>query len=240
MKAMVLTGGPGSHPFATTSRLLADIAEAEGLETEVTDDIEGGLARLGDCRLLIVNALRWQMLGDSYADERATHAFRLSEPGRDAIRSLLARGGGVLASHTALICFDDWPEWADIVGARWVWGQSSHPPLGMANVQVDVGRHPVVANAKSNFQVVDEVYVDLEMRPDQTTLATAVISGRRHPLVWTRKYGKQGRVVGDALGHDERSITDETHALVLRQAVRWLAEAAPTSRREFFTRWRRT
>ena len=221
MKALVLTGGPGAHPFATTSKLLAEAIAETGLSPSVTDDIEGGLQELEGCRLLAVNALRWRMIDDRYAADREAWRFSLSPAGREAIVAFMAAGGALLASHTAPICFDDWAGWGEIVGATWEWGRSSHPPLGPAHIRLESGRHPIVHGAPAEFDVIDEVYSHMKMEPDVEPLAWGRAYGTDQPLLWAREFGG-GRVVYDALGHDERSLSHPAHARVVRQALAWL------------------
>jgi uncharacterized protein len=43
-------------------------------------------------------------------------------------------------------------------------------------------------------------------------------------VLWARESGG-GRVVYDALGHDERSLAAAAHRQILEQAVRWLSES---------------
>lgn len=224
MRALVLTGGPPGHPYADTSGHLADILADAGYEPSITDDVEGCLAALDGCELLAVNALRWRMLEDRYAAARGEYAISLSSDGRQAMKAFLARGGALLASHTAPICFDDWAGWGDIVGASWRWGQSSHPPLGPARVEVRRGAHPIVAGVTADFDVVDEIYGYMDVRPDVEALAWGTAGDGRHPVLWAREAGG-GRVVYDALGHDERSFAVAAHQQILQQAARWLQGA---------------
>ena len=225
MRNLLLTGGPSSHDFPATAKALAGILGDAGIDSDVTDDIEGGLAALagGAYGLVTVNALRWRMAGDKYTAERPRWGFSLSASGREALTGHLAGGGSLLAVHTAAICFDDWPQWGDVVGAAWVWGESRHPALGPVHVSVGGDdAHPIVAGL-GDFDVVDEVYAFMDVRPDVTPLATAVHDGVAHPLLWARPFGA-GRVVYDALGHDERSLAQPVHRTILRRAARWLVE----------------
>jgi type 1 glutamine amidotransferase len=229
---LILSGGPGHHPYSTTSARLAWYLSLEGFTSDVTEDIEAGLTRLADgCYgLLTVNALRWRMDESQYAAEKDRWAFSLSPEGRAAILAHVERGGPVLAVHTAPICFDDWPEWGDIVGAQWVWGTSNHPPLGLTQVRVNSGVHEIVDGA-GDFEVVDEVYSHLDVRPDVKPLATGHHDGIDHPLLWARQVvspsgeGAGARVVYDALGHDERSLDHPVHRAIIRRAARWLLGA---------------
>jgi type 1 glutamine amidotransferase len=224
VRALVLTGGPPGHPFDATAARLAAIVTAAGYETSVTGDVELCFAALDSCDLLAVNALRWRMLDDRYAAARAEHAFSLSADGRKRFSTFLRRGGALLASHTAPICFDDWPGWGKAVGAAWRWGRSSHPPLGPAVVEVSRQAHPVVDGVLAEFEVVDEIYGHMDVASDVEPLAWGSAGDGRHPVLWAREAGG-GRVVYDALGHDERSFAVAAHQQILSQAVRWLQGA---------------
>lgn len=224
MKALVLTGGPPGHPFDATAGRLAAVLTAAGYETSVTGDVELGFAALDNCDLLAVNALRWRMLDERYAATRAEHAFSLSADGRRRFGTFRRRGGALLASHTAPICFDDWAGWRDAIGASWRWGRSGHPPLGPARVEVRRDSHPVVAGVAGEFDVVDEIYGRMDVASDVEPLAWGDAGDGRHPVLWARERGG-GRVVYDALGHDERSFAVAAHEQILSQAVRWLGEA---------------
>jgi len=219
---LLLSGGfDGDHDFSTSASLAAVLSGA-GFETDVEHDVDAGLARLacGRYDLVTCNALRWQMLGDAYAPWRERFGFSPSPEARAALVGHLARGGGLLAVHTAVICFDDWSEWASILGASWSWGRSSHPPVGPVSVVVDNTEHPVVAGV-GGFDVVDEVYSFLDVADDVEPLMTACPGLLAQPLVWARSHGG-GRVVVDTLGHDRRSYASEAHATVVRQAAKWL------------------
>jgi type 1 glutamine amidotransferase len=225
VRNLILSGGPG-HPFADTTACVADILSASGVESDVTDDIEAGTAALGagGYRLLTINALRWRMLADRYAPQRVEWAYSPSPEARRAIRAHLDRGGGLLALHTAPICFDDWPEWGDIVGAHWDWDTSRHPALGEMKVWIGPEGHEIVDGLEP-FGVVDEAYAFMALRPDVTPLLTTVVEDTEHPLLWARTAGN-GRVVYDALGHDHRAYEVPAQRTILQRAARWLTPPA--------------
>jgi type 1 glutamine amidotransferase len=219
---IILTGGVG-HPFATAAPALRDaLAEVE-VDSAITDDIEAGLAEAVRTRpdLLTVYALRWTMHGSAkYAQQRAAGGFSLSDSGRAGIRGHLARGGGLLAFHTALVCFDDWPEWRDILGAVWTWNRSSHPPYGPIEVRPQDVDHPIVRDARP-FALNDEAYGDLDRVPDLAPLMHArAAGGAWHPILWPRRVGP-GRVVCDALGHDAGAFLQPDHRRIVQRAALW-------------------
>ena len=72
--------------------------------------------------MLTFNTLRWSMQnGEKYEPYKNQWAITLSKFGQKSIWKFLENGGGILALHTAVICFDLWSEWGKILGAEWVW-----------------------------------------------------------------------------------------------------------------------
>ncbi len=220
-RALLLSGGVG-HDCPTTSRLLAQAIAPAGVECEVTEDLDAGFARLRAFDLLVVNALRWPMAVERYAPMRPQWEYHLPEDGKRAIAGHVTAGKPVLAVHTSVICFDDWPGWGEILGARWDWERSYHPPIAEASIAVATDAHPIVAGL-GDFQTVDEIYTDLIIAPDVQPLATSHQGGADQPLLWARTLpGSGARVVVDLLAHDERGYAPETHQAVLRGAAAWL------------------
>ena len=220
---LLLTGGI-VHPFESAAPALAGVLRRHGIESTVTEDIEGGLADLARDRfdLLTIYALRWSMKDDKYAAHRARWALTLSSAARAAIVTHVQSGGGLLGVHTASICFDDWPEWRSLLGGTWVWGQSGHPPLCPVDVHITKPDHALVRGL-TDFTLTDEVYGDLALEADVTPLlqATAIGANRgTHPMLWERSVGR-GRVVYDALGHDATSIEHPVHARILARCALW-------------------
>lgn len=200
---LILSGGL-FHDFDATSAALAGVLADIGVESEITDDIAGALSEPSEYQLITVNALRRQEKG-----------FTLPAQARTTLLDHLERGGGVLCMHAASICFDDWQGWPRVLGARWVWGTSHHPQLGWTSVRV-LGGHPIVEGLR-DFDLVDEVYSDLEVLPDVRPLASAL----GQPVLWARPV-RRGRVVYDALGHDTRAYDNEVHCTLLKRAALWL------------------
>jgi hypothetical protein len=222
VRNIILTGGV-THPFSAAAPALAAALAEVGIESSITDDIEGGLTEAARSRpgLVTVYALRWSMEGIAkYAQQRAAWAFALSEAGRAAVRAHLAGGGGLLAFHTALVCFDDWPEWRDVLGAAWDWNRSSHPPYGPVEVRPAAADHPIVRHAQP-FELNDEAYGDLDRAEDLVPLLQArAVGGDWHPVLWARRSGA-GRVVCDALGHDAGAFLQPEHRRIVKRAALW-------------------
>ncbi len=221
MRAILLSGGI-YHDFPVMSAAVAGILASAGMRVEIVGtpaDLAAALGRPAD--LVVVQALRWRMLGNpKYEPFRAEWAY---ETGPDLIAALDAhagRGGGIMALHTGCICFDDWPGWHDLLGGGWVWGQSFHAP-GLEEVQVTPLPHPVTAGIPA-FTVADEHYRDLALHPGAQVLAEGrAAAGVSHPVAWAHQ-GK-GRAVTITTGHDLASLTEPAQARLIRQGALWAA-----------------
>ncbi len=237
IRNLLLSGGP-VHDFDATSSAIASLLAAGNggptIDTTVLSDPRGALECLravtpggrSDWDLLTVNALHWRMEVDRYAHRRDRDAFDLGTADGELISAFVHGGGGLLAVHTAVICFDAEPHWRALIGATWNWERSFHPPVGEVAVQVTSAgrRHPITAGIEP-FGIVDEVYGFLDPADDIEPLLTATHGGTVHPLLWARTAGT-GRVVTDLLGHGVESIEHPAHRTILRRAAAWTLECA--------------
>lgn len=213
------------HPFATTSRRLAELIGAHGVAVEVRDDVEDALVELGGVSsggidLLVLN------VGNPDGPAPDVPAVELGEPpSLPVVEAVLAgvhahleRGGALLAMHSSSTPLSSFASWSRALGGHWVRGRSDHPPIGPAQIELTGTEHPVSAGL-GDFTLVDERYSWLHTEHDITVLAEHHHAGERHPLVWART---DAPVVYDALGHDERSYDSPDHRRLLDQAVTWL------------------
>lgn len=220
---LIITGG-WAHPFARTSPFLAEVFRVAGFDCVIAEDLDKAASLLAAHKFDLVTIYAcWFGMSDERYDTVRSEWARTSSPAlRDGISSHVGAGRGILALHTAPICFDDWPEWPIIVGGNWNWQRSWHPQSGEMSVE-PVGEHPIF-NGIGPFNVVDERYTDLDVSPDVDVIAWSVAEDRQ-AAIWTHSVGT-ARVVYDALGHDERSLGHADHAVVLRRCALWAAGAA--------------
>jgi type 1 glutamine amidotransferase len=228
---LVLTGGSG-HDFEASTSALVDILDASGIASTVVEDPDLALAALADqpeaWDLVTVNALRWQMGLPRYAHLRDQWEFTLADEQAAALAHHVRSGGGLLACHTAAICFDAEPRWRDLLGGAWDWERSSHPPPGPVLVTPTPAAHDhPLTEGIGAFTVDDEVYGFLDLEPDIVPLLTSPHDGVDHPVLWARHVG-QGKVVTDLLGHDAESVNHPDHAEILRRAGFWLTSSTTT------------
>lgn len=234
MRNLLLVGGPG-HEFDEIAESLDRVLRTAEVATTVVTHPDEMIEALvstdsgGGYDLLTVHALHWGMAADRYAHLRDEHAYHLRSADAGVIGDFVSSGGGLLALHTAVVCFDAEPIWHELCGAAWHWEQSSHPSLGAAEVSItEEGRdHPITAGV-GDFSIVDEIYGFLDEQPGLVPLLVGSHGGRRHPLLWARAVGA-GRVVTDLLGHDAGSIDHPVHGPMLCRAARWAGGATTES-----------
>lgn len=224
-RVLLLTGGsPHAHDFDAIGDALAEVLTEHGNDVIRAGHPDAAADMLvgGDIDVLVVHGLWWRMLDDVYEPWRE-FAYSTPPSTRAAFDGFVRRGGGLVALHTAPICFDDWPGWGDVVGGSWRWGASSHPPLGPVSARI-ITDHPVVDGLAPTIELVDEVYGDLDVRDGVEPLAVArrTEQDAEQPVVWTYCWG-DGRVVFDGFGHDPASIAHADNAAMIIQAIDWVA-----------------
>lgn len=199
------------HPFAETSAALAGVMSRVGLDVVVDDDPDTAFAGLAETDtppdLLVVN------IGNP----------RPSVPGADAaegIEAHLAAGRPLLAVHSSSTAFTEWARWREILGGRWIRGETFHPPQGEGTVRL-AGDHPITDGAGvSSVTVVDEFYTAL-MVDDVDVIGWHEHEGVEHPVAWSHRSG-DARVVYDALGHDGAAFASRARHALLRAELAWL------------------
>lgn len=217
-RILILSGGV-AHDYATTTPMLVDILAEGGLAVETTDRL-ADLARpdLSAFDALILNCVRWSTEWEPGPDG----PYRLGERERTTVMGFLARGKGLMALHAACICFDDWPEYREILGGYWEWNVSGHGPYQPGwEMTIVEGAHPVTQGV-TDFVIHDELYHTLTLTRPVQVLMTALWDGHPHPMAWVTDY-HGARVHFDALGHGPETFQSEPFRRLLRHGARWVA-----------------
>lgn len=202
------------HPFGETAAALAGLLAARGCEVAVRGDVDRALAELGAGRVPLPG-----LLVVDVGQPRDGGASPLPE-GAAALALLDRAAVPVLGVHVSATSFGDSPEWAALLGGRWVRGRTMHPEYGRASVAIEAGHR--ISDGLEDFEVDDERYSWLEVAPAARILATHEHDGERHPLAWALTREGGGRTVYDALGHDAASYSSAGHLRLLGRALDWL------------------
>ena len=210
---VLILGGGASHDF---SKMYGELDAADlrhdGFSVKYTESLQDLPDQLRSADVLI-------QASNQTAPDAAT---------RSAIPQFLARGGGLVAVHAGV--WYNWSDWPDYNRLLIGGGTREHDKLGPFVVTVTHPENPVMAGVPAQFSVEDELYhqtIDPAGAPVEV-LATAhsTITGESYPSVWVVK-GQPGRIVGIALGHDERTHQNPTYRKIIENAVRWSGSWSP-------------
>jgi type 1 glutamine amidotransferase len=234
------------HDHAATSHEVATIFGEPGavgrddVVVQVRSTWRDALDDLDDVGLLVLNSGsgRIDPEFDGGGDDWAAFHERLSGWARS--------GGAILALHQSANTFADAPDFAAVLGGRWIPGISMHPPIGDAVFDVVPG-HPVtdeLADPLGSAGVIgafDERYCHLVVaEPSRVLLTTSGPANpgsgaddgpegggtRLHAVAWVNE-AHGGRTIYSGLGHDVRSYASEPHRAFLRAAAAWLLGGRP-------------
>lgn len=210
-RALVFTGGGDYadpwHPYAESSEQLAELIRSWGVDVEVADTVDPVIDALADHpELFVINA-------GAGPDPHP----RDSELAAAAIAHVEA-GGDLVVVHLSTGLFPGDDAWEELVGARWLWDVSGHPPHGEFRVLIEPDE---LTTGLGDFTIEDESYSRLRLGEGSRVLASHRHDpdGVRHPLLFLRTRGA-GRVIVDLLGHDGASFANPGHRVLLERAIR--------------------
>jgi len=155
----------------------------------------------------------------------------IDQTSRDNLVRLLKRGKGLMVLHHALENYQEWDEWHRMAGGRFLLTPKEvngvRKPASTwkddvpVRVRVAAPRHPVVRGL-TDFDLVDEVYGNLDLLPTVTPLLKTD-EPTSHPVIaWAHTYGRS-RVVAIQPGHGPSAWTNPSYQKLLYQAIRWVA-----------------
>lgn len=146
--------------------------------------------------------------------------------------SRLKEGKGLVALHHCLGSYQDWDEYTKIIGGKYHLKErvvngtkmpgSTYKHDVQFRVHVADSNHPVTRGVK-DFDILDETYGGLEVRPGVQTLLTTEEATSSPKVGWAHTY-EGTRVVTLQLGHDHKAYENPSFRRLLTQAIRWTAK----------------
>jgi putative heme-binding domain-containing protein len=209
---VLVIGGGSSHNFAKFFGV-TDVAtlKAAGYSVNYTEDRDQAASELAKADVAVISVNR------KFFD---TAAYR------KALFDFANAGKGLVMLHPGTwYGFAQWPELnAQIVGG----GARGHDKLGPFKVNVTRRDHAIMIGVPDSFDVFDELYyMNAEAAPEGTTKIEVLAETspsqkykKPHPSVWITDHPK-ARIVGIALGHDERVHDLAPFKAILTNAVKW-------------------
>ncbi|HYI92202.1 MAG TPA: ThuA domain-containing protein [Bryobacteraceae bacterium] len=154
----------------------------------------------------------------------------LSDTQKNNLLDFIRNGGGFGGAHSATDTLYTWPEYGDLIGARF----DGHPWVQEVKIDIEDPDHPATRNLVPSFSIMDEIYQFRDFNRTNVrvlmTLDTTSVDPRANgvnrtdndfALAWTRLYGS-GRVFYTALGHFDETWRDPRFQQMIEQALLWI------------------
>ncbi len=145
--------------------------------------------------------------------------------------NLTTGGKGVVVLHHAIANYNEWDDYAELLGARYYLrpktiagvekARSQYQHDVQIKVKIAAPDHPVTRGLK-DFEIHDETYKGFDVAADVTPLLTTdePLSG---PVIGWAKQNGASRWVFIQLGHDHFAYENPNYRQLLRQSIRWVA-----------------
>jgi|GEM_PF-1691095 len=207
MKVFVIGGG---MMVRETTPLLVKYLQEENANVYATEDAEALCGSyFAECDLFVLNSCLWTGSGHT-----------ISQAAKEAFLRHLDAGKGVVAMHSSIANWDDWPEFGDLVGAVWSWskenGSKHSSPDSVFTIEL-LDSHPLLEGVPSTFEVTDEMYYDLAMAQGNHVIARTTGAFGGHPMVWHRRSGNS-KVAAIMIGHDVRACSHPQYVQLFKNA----------------------
>ena len=147
----------------------------------------------------------------------------------DLIAFVKDEGKGFVAAHTALTAFESWPEFLDLLGARY----DGHPwNTASGSVINEDPAFPATRHLPHVFSLADEFYQPKAYSRDNIRVLLRLDAAKMppnqninrtdgdFPLAWARMFGK-GRVFYSSLGHAASTWDNPDVYHMYFEALRW-------------------
>ena len=216
IRALIVTGGHDfeREPFFDLFRSLPGLSFKEAVHSNAHKLFKPDAAKEFDVLVLYD---MWQTI---------------TEEAKADLVNLVKQGKPVVALHHCLAGYNDWPEYARMIGGRYrlnketVNGKERQGSVylhGMSStIKIADSRHPITRGLK-DFPIVDETYGDFDVDPGVKPLLTNDHPTSSKTVAWCHTYGKS-RVVYIQLGHGPEAFENPSYHRLVGQAIRWVSK----------------
>jgi type 1 glutamine amidotransferase len=237
------TGGP-FHPVEAQANLIQSwlpsdwkIKPAFGTEA---------FEQLADADLYVAGGLHWTVLSDlsvligSDPEPPIWESAQIEKhpyiPPTEALKSEFRKyvqsGRPILAFHSGILSYDDWPEYGQLLGFRWELGITDHTLY--AGWKVKTKSSHAIVRGVPDYDLIDELYYNVQIEAGMNAEMHAYAEfgpeqsrPAKFPMVIT---GTGGRIAGAgktaylANGHSMKTFECEALRPLWINALKWLLE----------------
>jgi len=151
---------------------------------------------------------------------------------QQAFVDLLKQGIGLVSLHHNLGAHRDWPEFTEIIGGKFVFGDlvlegkpyktSTWSHDEDLRIHVADPTHPITQGIR-DFEIHDETYGGFYTASGVHVLLTTDHPKNAPNVAWTTTYGNS-RVFHLMLGHDSKAWANPNYPKLLEQGIRWVVK----------------
>lgn len=215
-QVLVVTGGHDFEPsFFTLFEGYDDIEITKAEQPKANEMYADGTAKKFDVIVLY----------DMWAE--------IAPEQRKGFVDYLNSGKGLVALHHCLGSYQNWEDYAYLIGGAYVMDKNGREIDGQhykgsdylhdvdMKVQVVNPNHPITRGVK-DFEIHDETYKDLYVHPKANVLLQCDHPTSSPVIGWVMSHEK-ARVATLQLGHDSKAYANENYRKLVIQAIRWAA-----------------
>lgn len=149
---------------------------------------------------------------------------------KEELLQFVRDGHGFVAAHVALTAFASWPEFLDLIGARY----EGHAFNGPGVVVNESPNFPATKHFSASFPFTDEFYQASEYSRDKIDVLLRLVKPGAQPnedvpVAWAKSYGK-GRVFYSSFSHASATWDIRDVQQMYFEAMKWslgLTDAEP-------------
>lgn len=146
-----------------------------------------------------------------------------------AYKKLLKRGTGLVFMHHALVSYQDWPEFQQIIGGKYKKPKYKGDTIDLSDFKHDIilkidctPEHPITKDIES-FEIFDEGYMNIDIIPEVMPLLTTKHEFCDEITGWVHRV-KKSRIVYLMPGHARPAFENEAYKKIIRNAIFWAAK----------------
>jgi type 1 glutamine amidotransferase len=152
----------------------------------------------------------------------------LSTGGKAHFMQFVESGGGVVALHHAIVSYQDWGWYRDLIGGRYLQEARDGRPASTYLHDQDLNLRTVTPHAITRgltlVRIHDETYKGMWLAPTSIVLLATNHPASDGPVAWVSPH-HAARIVYIQLGHGPEAHRDHGYRALVRSAVLWAARA---------------
>jgi uncharacterized protein len=153
---------------------------------------------------------------------------QITEEEKQGYLQLLQNGTGLVFLHHALVSYQNWPEFTEIIGGKYQQprfdGDTSDLSGYMHDIEMHVvtnANHPITRDVK-DFDIFDEGYTNLLVLPTVNPLLTTEHE-HCHPIIGWAHQVENSKVVYLLPGHAQPGLHNASYKQIILNSIRWSA-----------------